>query len=144
MKQFNKAIVLLVLLLCISNLYAQRSINGVVLSGSDGQPLIGANVVEENTTNGTVTDIDGKYSLTISDSAKNLLISYIGFQKKVVPIGAQATINVMLETDNTTFDEVVVTALAIQREKRSLGYGTTTVKDDDLNRVSPATPLSLM
>lgn len=144
MKQFNKAIVLLVLVLCIGNLYAQRSINGVVLSGSDGQPLIGANVVEENTTNGTVTDIDGKYSLTVSDSAKNLLISYIGFKKKVVPVGTQPTINVVLETDNTTFDEVVVTALAIQREKRSLGYGTTTVKDEDLNRVSQSSALNAL
>lgn len=64
-----------ILLTAFHPVMAQKTITGVVTSAEDDQPVIGANVIEEGTTNGATTDIDGKYSLTVSDAAKNLVFS---------------------------------------------------------------------
>ncbi len=142
MKQLYKVLVVVFVCLCNPTL-AQRTITGLVTSAADQQPVIGANiVVDGSTTTGAVTDIDGKYSITVDTSAKKLTFSYIGLRKQTVAIGSGNEINVMLEADNTTFDDVVVTALAVKREKRELGFGTTTVKSEDLSRASQNSALS--
>ncbi|MFN8299815.1 MAG: SusC/RagA family TonB-linked outer membrane protein [Chitinophagales bacterium] len=143
MKRLYKALVLVFVFAC-NMAFAQRTITGKVTSSADGLPLIGANVVVDGTTVGASTDVDGNYTITVTDSAKNLVFSYIGMKKKTLPIGESAQLNVVLDPDNTTFDDVVVTALAVTREKRSLGYGTTTVKNDEINRVSQASPLTAL
>ncbi len=143
MKQMYKALVIVLVLLC-QVAVAQRTITGMVISSNDRQPVIGANVVVEGTQTGSVTDLDGKFSINVTEQAKNLTISYVGMKKKVVPIGSSNEVNVSLEADLSTFDDVVVTALAVKREQRSLGYGTTTVKSDDLNKVSQSSALNAL
>ncbi|MFN8322507.1 MAG: SusC/RagA family TonB-linked outer membrane protein [Chitinophagales bacterium] len=143
MKQMYKALVIVLVLLC-QVAVAQRTITGTVISSNDRQPVIGANVVVEGTQTGSVTDVDGKFSINVTEQAKNLTISYVGMKKKVVPIGSSNEVNVSLEADLSNFDEVVVTAIAIKREQRSLGYSTTTVKSDDLNKAADRSPLEAL
>ncbi|HLP22106.1 MAG TPA: carboxypeptidase-like regulatory domain-containing protein, partial [Chitinophagales bacterium] len=142
MKQIYKLLVVVFVFMCSTTL-AQQTITGTVTSDADKQPVIGATVVVENTTNGTVTDVDGKFSLTVDSTAKNLIFSYVGMRKRTVPINSATTeLNVTMEADNTTFDEVVVTALAVKREKRELGFGTTTIKSEDLSKGSQSSALN--
>ncbi len=142
MKQMYKALVLVFVLAC-NMAIAQRTITGTVTSAADKQPVIGANVVVDgSTTNGAVTDVDGKYSITVDETAKKLVISYVGMRKQTITLGASNQVDVVLEEDNSTFDDVVVTALAVKREKRELGYSTTTVKSEDLSKASQSSALS--
>lgn len=94
----------------------KKSISGTV-TDERGEPIIGANVVEKGTTNGTVTDIDGKFSLTISGSAP-LLVSYIGYLEREIPAGNQSTFNITLSENLQALEEVVV-----------IGYGTARKSD---------------
>ena len=98
---------------------AQTSVSGTV-SDSSGVPLPGATVVVAGTSNGVTTDFDGVYSIEASEGDV-LSVSYVGFITQNVTVGASASVNVTLVSDNT-LEEVVVTALGITREAKSLGY----------------------
>ncbi|MGC1631347.1 MAG: carboxypeptidase-like regulatory domain-containing protein, partial [Gelidibacter sp.] len=111
----------------------QSQVKGVV-SDSEGQPMIGANVIEKGTTNGTQTDFDGNYVINVPSDAI-LVFSYVGFKAKEIPVANQTIINIKLEEDAAMLEEVVVTALGISREKKSLGYATQEVSGEDVNRV---------
>ena len=101
---------------------------------STGEPLIGATVLVEGTTNGTVTDIDGNYTLNTTANAK-LVFSYIGYAAQTIPVGGKGTIDVTLKEEANTMNEVVVTAMGIQRKEESLTYATQRVKAEDLMKV---------
>jgi TonB-linked SusC/RagA family outer membrane protein len=117
-----------------SILYAQqRTITGTVV-GVDNTGLPGVNVVQEGTTNGTVTDVDGTFSIVIPEGQGTLVFSFVGFETTTVSIGAQSTITVTLTEDPRQLSEVVVTALGIERETRALGYSTQEVQGSDLTR----------
>lgn len=116
-----------------NDLQAQQQVKGVV-SDAQGMPMIGANVIEKGTANGVQTDFDGNFSITVPQNAI-LVFSYVGFKAKEINVGSQSTLNVTLEEDAALLDEVVVTALGISREKKSLGYATQEVSGDDVNRV---------
>lgn len=96
----------------VSNPTPQSTVSGMIIDEA-GQPLPGANVVEKGTTNGTQTDFDGNYSLTVDDGA-TLVVSYIGFRTKEVQVNGQTSINVTLTEDAAALDEVVVTGYAVQ------------------------------
>lgn len=89
----------------------QKSINGIV-ADEQGEPIIGASVLEKGTTNGTITDLDGRFTLSIGKGTE-LIVSYVGYTTKTVKIGNQSTIKIVLIEDTKTLDEVVV-----------IGYGT--------------------
>jgi len=117
----------------ISAMVAQeRTITGTVTTSGDGMTLPGVNVIIKGTNQGTVTDMDGKYSINVSETA-SLLFSSVGFSSKEVVVGNQTVINISLLEDLESLDEVVITALGISREKKSLGYATQEVDGDDLN-----------
>lgn len=125
------------LLLCliagIGFMTAQTTrINGVVISAEDNEPVIGASIVVKGTTTGTITAFDGTFSLDVPSTAGTLVISYIGMKSLEVPISAN--VNVVLESDAQAIDEVVVTALGISREKKSLGYAMQEVKSESLTQ----------
>ena len=109
--------------LCFSQaLLAQElTVTGTITSAADGMPLPGASIMEKGTDNGAATDFDGNFSITVPQDAV-LQISMIGFVTREVPVGNESVINVQLEPDTEALDEVVVTALGIKREKKSLGY----------------------
>lgn len=106
-----------------------QTVKGSV-KGSDGLPAIGATVKVQGTTIGTVTDMDGNYTLSCPPGAK-LEISYVGSKTQIIPVGNKSSINVKLVDDAQSMDEVVVTALGIKRQSRSLGYSTTKVGGED-------------
>ena len=110
------------------------NIKGMVTSKTDGLPLPGVNVIVQGTTNGAQTDIDGKYS--ISTSVGDVLIfSFLGMKTETVVVAQNSTINISLEEDAESLNEVVVTALGIKRQKKELGYAVQDVKGEDLDRV---------
>jgi TonB-linked SusC/RagA family outer membrane protein len=110
---------------------AQTSVSGTV-SDSSGVPLPGATVIVDGTSNGVTTDFDGVYSISASEGDV-LSISYVGFVTQNVTVGASATINVTLVSDNA-LEEVVVTALGITREAKSLGYAQQKVEGAALTK----------
>lgn len=106
-----------------------KKITGVVVDET-GFPVIGANIIEKGTTNGVITDLDGNFFLEVPDGAI-IEISYIGYTTQEIPVKGQTNFNIKLVEDTQKIDEVVVTALGIKRQSRSLGYSTTQVQGED-------------
>nr|MBP6624483.1 carboxypeptidase-like regulatory domain-containing protein [Chitinophagaceae bacterium] len=121
---------LTVLLIGLQALLAQNSIRGKILD-EKGEPIPGATIRVKGTNKGTVTDLNGNFKLNTEDGAA-LTISAIGM--KTAEKSAQDGMTVKMATETRGIGEVLVTALAIPREKRSLGYATTQVKGDDLTQ----------
>ncbi len=111
---------------------AQTTITGKVSNAEDGAGIPGATVLVKGTNYGVITDISGEYSLKAPEGAKTLQFSFVGMKTKDVLIGTQKVINVSLEQDVMSLEGVVVTALGISREKKSLGYAVDNVSGDDL------------
>lgn len=125
---------LLWLLVAISvvHAYAQtKLVSGKVTDAKDGSGLPGVSVGIKGTGKGALSANDGSYKLEVPEGSV-LVFSFIGYAPKEVPVGTESTINVSLGTDNKDLSEVVVTALGIKREKRTLGYTTQEVKGDDI------------
>lgn len=108
----------------------EKVITGVIVDQS-GEPIIGANVVEKGTTNGTVTDIDGKYSIRASEGTI-LLVSYIGYNPIEIKVGKSAVLQITMKEDTQNLDEVVVVGYGIQK-KVNLTGSVSTVNGDDLS-----------
>ena len=101
---------------------------------STGEPLIGATVLVEGTTNAAVTDIDGNFTINTTSNAK-LVFSYIGYNSQTILVSGKSTIDVILKEEANTMNEVVVTAMGIMRKEKSLTYATQKVKAEDLMKV---------
>ena len=102
------------------------------ITDSKGEVLPGVSVRVKGTTIGTSTDIDGRYSLSVDDNAV-LVISYIGYLSKEVTVNGRNAIDIVLEVSTASLNEVVVTALGIEREKRSLTYSTQSISTEELS-----------
>ncbi len=114
-----------------SALMAQTvTIKGTVTSADDGLPIPSVAVTVKGTTLGTLTDLDGKYSITAPTSAETMTFTFVGMKTATETIGGRTTIDVVMATDMLGLDEVVVTALGITREKKALGYSVSDVKGD--------------
>lgn len=109
---------------------ADIEVSGKVVS-ADGEPLPGVAVAVAGTTIGTITNIDGEFSLIAPEDGE-LLFSYIGFATQRMEINSRSIINVTLQEDIAGLEEVVVTALGIKREAKSLGYATSTVESEEM------------
>ncbi len=118
---------LLVLPLC--SILAQRTLSGTI-SSDKGEPLVGASVVLKGTTTGTVTDIEGKFSLVVPKEATTMVIGFVGFQTQEVALTASD--NLTIKLFETTLQEVVVTAQGFVREKRALGYSIASVGEKEI------------
>ena len=128
------------LFICVSSLQAQNKvITGTVRSSVESEgPIAGASVIVKGTTTGINTGIDGKYSLSIPQNATTLVFSFVGMQTQEVEISGRNIIDVVMEPGVLGLAEVVVTALGISREKKSLGYATQEVKGDIVSTVKTA------
>jgi len=113
---------------------AQRTISGTITDDS-GETLIGASVVAKGTTVGTITEVDGTFSLPIAADVTTLVISYTGFDTKEIVLGASNVVDVTM-TQGIELTEVVVTALGVAKEKKALGYGVTTIDNDAIENRS--------
>jgi len=112
-----------------------RTISGTVLSAEDQSPLPGVNVLVKGTAVGTITDIQGKYSLDVSPEAEALVFSFIGLTSQEVSIGNQEKIDVNLSQDVKSLSEVVVTAFGLEREKKALGYSVQGISGEEVAQV---------
>lgn len=113
---------------------AARDVSGVI-TDENGTPLPGVNVLEKGTGNGTSSDSEGKFRLSVSDANAVLILSSIGFQSQEISVGNQSTFAITLKTDSKVLNEVVVTALGIKREEKSLGYAVQKVGGRELQTV---------
>ena len=129
---------LIVLLLLVSGSAMAQTVTGTVTSGADGSPLPGVSVLVKSTTTGTTTDSDGKYSIAVPDANAVLVFSFIGFASQEIPVGSQSVVDVNLLEDAAQLNEVVVTALGIPRETKTLVYATQSVKASELTEVRDA------
>ncbi|MFV0390289.1 MAG: carboxypeptidase-like regulatory domain-containing protein, partial [Paludibacteraceae bacterium] len=112
-------------------MFAQKTITGVVTSSEDGLPIIGASVVVKGTTRGVSTDIDGKFALDIT-RGQRIVFSYVGMTPKEVVVGDSDVINITLDPSSEQLEEIVVTALGIQTEKKKLNFAVQSVNSDAL------------
>jgi len=119
---------------------AQTQVRGTVVDGA-GEPVIGATIQIKGTSQGTVTDIDGNFTLS-APSNGTLVISYVGYAAQEVPVSAN--VRVVLREDTELLDEVVVTALGLTREKKTLGYGVTSVSGDEISNAKTVNPMSAL
>jgi TonB-linked SusC/RagA family outer membrane protein len=124
-----------VLMLASSESWAQeRVISGRVTDAEDGSGLPGVNVVLEGTTNGTVTDTDGAFTLTVPSDGGTLVFTFVGMATQEVPIGGRTQIDVVMNTDVSQLSEVVVTALGIERNRNELPYAAQQVTAEQLTQ----------
>ncbi|MDR2947717.1 MAG: SusC/RagA family TonB-linked outer membrane protein [Prevotella sp.] len=109
------------------------TVKGIAID-ANGEPLIGASVSEKGTTNGTMTGIDGDYTLSVPANA-TLVITYVGYLPQEIALNGQTSVDFTLKEDSQMLDEIVVTALGIKKKEKSLTYSTQQVGNDDLTRV---------
>lgn len=115
------------------SLAQDRSVSGRITSVEDGSPIPGANVLEKGTSNGSVTDFDGNYKISVPDGA-TLIFSFIGYESVERQVGSNSIIDISLVSDITQLSEVVVTAIGLEANKRELGYSIQTVEAEEVNR----------
>ena len=119
-----------ILLVAGVSAYAQVPANGTVIDAANGEPIIGASVLEIGTTNGTITDFDGNFSLTVKPGAK-LAISYMGY--KTQELAAAPNMSVKLGEDSELLDEVVVVGYGVVKKNDATG-SVTAIKPDEMNK----------
>jgi TonB-linked SusC/RagA family outer membrane protein len=124
---------LFILLFVAGSAMAQdRTITGTVTEKESGQPLPGVTVLVKGTKIGTQTGANGKFALSVPSNGTQLEFSYLGYVTQSIALGSSDLVDVSLATDSKALSEVVVTALGISREKKTLGYSAQTVKAEDI------------
>lgn len=113
----------------------QESVSGTVLD-EKGVPMPGVSVVEKGTTNGTITDLDGNFKMQLRNKGATLEFSFLGYETKTVV--ASASMSVQMQPQVEVLSDVVVTALGIKRERKTLAYSAQEVKEDEISRVKDA------
>lgn len=131
------------LFLSIGMVVAQTQVTGTVVSGEDGEPIVGASVKVSGTKTGTITDVDGKFALNVPEGTK-LVVTYLGMLPKTVNASVSGAMKIKLDPDNKVLDEVVVTAMGITREKKALGYASQVLDAKDLNTSGTSSLASAM
>lgn len=133
------SLIVFVLLGTLVTLSAQKTVTGTVYDSAK-DPILGATVSIQGTTTGVITDMDGNFSITLPSGKNILLITYVGYTDKSVDVTNLTTVNVEL-SQGEILEEVVVTALGIKRDKKSLGYSVTNLTADDITQRSEADPI---
>jgi TonB-linked SusC/RagA family outer membrane protein len=142
MKKKHYIILILTILLGFSA-NAQRTVSGTVKSAADGESFAGAVIQLVGTNIGTKTNSDGDFTIQVPEANKNgkLKVSYIGYKTNFVAITSDK-LTISLSEDKLKVDEVVVTALSIKRDKRSLGYSTSIVSGDNITQAGASSTLT--
>ncbi len=124
-----------------SSLQQPARVTGRVTDASTGESMAGVNIVVRGTTFGTLTDMDGRYSLTIADPNATLVATFIGYAQQEIVVGGRSTLDFTMSPSIESLDEVVVTALGITREKRALAYTVSEVKAVDVVAANALNPV---
>lgn len=120
---------------------AQRTVSGTVTSGEDGSTIPGVNVVLKGTTNGTTTDLDGNYRISVPEEGGTLVYSFIGFAQQEVEIGAKSVIDVEMSSDTRQLAEVVVVAYG-QQSKESLTGAVSVIDAEQTENLTYTNPIT--
>ncbi|HET9487542.1 MAG TPA: carboxypeptidase-like regulatory domain-containing protein, partial [Chryseosolibacter sp.] len=139
---FSRYFTVLLFLITTTAWSQSRTITGRVTSQDDGSGIPGVNVVEKGTTNGTVTDVEGNYTINVSDNA-TLVFSFVGYATQEIAVGTQNTVNVNLASDVTSLDEVVVVGYGSQ-EKKELTSSVVSLDEREFNRGNINDPTQLL
>lgn len=143
LKTLGSLLLLLVLIQMTSPVLAQSSVvKGRITSSDEGEGLPGVSILEKGTTNGTVTDLDGNYSLSV-DAGSTIVVSYIGYTTQEVAVGSRSEISLVLEPDVETLEEIVVIGYGTQK-KASLSSAVTSVNIDDIQKLPGANVANLL
>ena len=121
------------LLLCPVTFAQQREITGIV-KDNKGAPVANASVVVKGTTKGVATNAEGYFTISVNSPTAVLVISSVDFKTTEVPVGDRSSLEVVIQSSSTALNEVVVTALGISRQKRSLGYSEDQIKGTELSK----------
>lgn len=117
------------------DLYGQsRNVTGVVSESPANSPLVGVSIVVKGTTTGALTQEDGTYKISVPSDDAVLIFSFIGFETQEIPVNGQSKIDVSLSTTNINLDEVVITALGIERNKKALAYSVTEIDGSNFTK----------
>lgn len=135
-----KLVLLASFLLFAAFAWGQQAVSGTVITG-DGEPLIGVNIIEAGTNNGTVTDIDGNFTLKLITDEPVLEFSYTGYASQSIPVENQTNIVCTLK-EGIQMDEVVVTAIGVSREKKALSYSISQVNSDEISTIKDNNPVN--
>ena len=131
-------------LLLTTMVFAQEvKITGTVTDQQSGDPLIGANVIIKGTSRGSITDVEGKYALEAPDES-TLVFSYIGFLDQEIFVGNQSVIDLALVPDLTQLSEVVVTALGVARDTRTIGFSAEKVEGNTIRESNESNVLNAL
>lgn len=122
--------------------FAQNKVSGTV-SDQNGNPLVGVTVLVNGSTHGTISALDGSYSIDAPDGA-TLVYTCLGYKMNYVKVDGKSLVNVVLQDDTTMLDEIVVTGLGISREKKALGYAVQDVKGEELTVAAPMNAVSAL
>lgn len=112
----------------------QTRVSGQV-KDENGQGFPGVNVIVKGTSNGTVTDADGKFELDVPNASSTLVFSFVGYAQTEFALTGQSTVDIVLNPDVSSLDEVVVTALGVEKSSKSLGYSTSKVSSEQIATV---------
>ncbi|HEY9006312.1 MAG TPA: SusC/RagA family TonB-linked outer membrane protein [Ohtaekwangia sp.] len=112
--------------------YAQTSVTGRVTSGEDASPLPGVNILVKGTAIGTITDADGRYSISVPTADATLVFSFVGYISQEVALAGRTSADIVLASDATQLSEVVVTALGVEKDVAKLGYSQQKVNGSEL------------
>jgi len=129
--------ILLIFAMCITLLgsaFAQQSVTGTV-TGDDGLGIPGVSVLQKGTTNGTITNVDGNYTINVPSNAV-LVYSFVGMTTIEQTLNGRSSVNVVLASSNIGLDEVVVTAMGVSKERKALGYAMSTIPSAELTKVA--------
>jgi TonB-linked SusC/RagA family outer membrane protein len=141
-KLTSRALLFAMMLFASQWAMAQLTVSGSVISGEDQSPIPGVNILVKGTTNGTISDAKGAYTLTVSSPNDVLVFSFVGFTTQEVVINGKTTLDVALTIDATQLSEVVVTALGIEKNKSQIGYALQDVKGDALVKARDPNPIN--
>jgi TonB-linked SusC/RagA family outer membrane protein len=122
-----------IFILCSNSIYAQLKVSGVVKSPT-GEVLPGATIAVKGTSTGALAGPDGKYTITVPNGQATLVVSFVGMGNQEVAVDGRSVVDIVMAQGAITMDEVVVTALGITREKKSLAYSVGEVKSDEIVR----------
>ena len=142
----KKLFLLTILLMWFGGLAISQTIvvTGAVTSSTDNSPIIGVSVTVTGTTIGVLTGADGRYSIAVPQDAASLTFTYIGMSRQEIQIEGRSVIDVSMESNVFGLNEVVVTALGISREKKTLGYSATSIKGDNIVNAKFINPLQAL
>ena len=118
------------LFLVLGTAFSQTKVNGTVVAEEDNQPIIGVSVLVVGTNIGTVTDANGKFSLTVPAGKSQLRFTYVGME--TLEVSARPNMRIVLRNGDTNLDEIVVTAMGISRQQKTLGYSAQTLDNNEL------------